>query len=215
MRQLTILAMLVVLGCGTNTKQNPVEDMAAEDADSMSAQDMGEAEGDVADGTRTETWVIDHWASPCIGEGTRLCLRYDVDGDSRLLHSWIDGLTWSWGTTSEVVVRITEVTDPPADGSSLEYTLFELVEQTTVDPGTQFTWVVNPSPPGNTPYFSVDTGAAGDLLDGRPFRCEPESVCDDMTALQMGTEGYEIEFRYDDPITEPLVATRAAAQPPP
>ena len=210
MRHLIFLAMLVVLGCGTESKNNTAEDMG----DDMFVPDVGD-EADAGTSGRTETWLIDHWASPCVGESSRLCLQYEVDGESSYLYSWVDGFNWSWGTTYELVVLVTEVPDPPEDGSSLEYSLVELVEETDVDPGTQFTWVVNPPPPGNTPYFTVDTGGVGELLDGRTFRCDPVTVCDDMTTLQTGTEAYEIEFRYDDPITEPLVATSAAAQPPP
>ena len=84
----------------------------------------------------TEGEVVRMWIEPelaeCTGVGPMECMQvsYAEDGEPQLFYSSIDGFTFVEGTSYVIDVEVTEVASPPADGSSLSYTLVEVVSET-------------------------------------------------------------------------------------
>lgn len=76
------------------------------------------------------------WIQPelaeCTGVGPMECMQvsYTEDGEPQLFYSAIDGFTFVEGTSYVIDVQVTEVASPPADGSSLSYTLVDVVSET-------------------------------------------------------------------------------------
>ena len=75
------------------------------------------------------------WIGPerveCEGVAPMMCLQVaeSEDGDYQLFHDTIEGFYCQEGTSYVIDVSITEVENPPADASSLQYTLVEIVEE--------------------------------------------------------------------------------------
>jgi hypothetical protein len=75
------------------------------------------------------------WIEPALvdcegGAGPQLCLEVarSEDGKLELFYSEIEGFDFQEGTSYVIDVSVEEVADPPADGSSLRYTLVEVIE---------------------------------------------------------------------------------------
>lgn len=75
------------------------------------------------------------WIKPdlvdCIGEARQKCMQVAEaeDGEYLYFYDAIEGFTFIEGTSYVIDVRIDEVEDPPADGSSLAYTLLQIVDE--------------------------------------------------------------------------------------
>jgi hypothetical protein len=77
--------------------------------------------------------VVRMWVEPervdCVGVAPMECLQvaYSEGGDTQLFYDSIEGFEYEEGTAYVLDVRVSEVADPPADGSSLAYTLVTVV----------------------------------------------------------------------------------------
>ena len=75
------------------------------------------------------------WIGPerveCEGVAPMMCLQVaeSEDGDYQLFYDTIEGFDYQEGTSYVIDVSITEVENPPADASGLQYTLVEIVEE--------------------------------------------------------------------------------------
>ena len=75
------------------------------------------------------------WIGPerveCEGVAPMMCLQVaeSEDGDYQLFYDTIEAFDYQEGTSYVIDVSITEVEDPPADASSVQYTLVEIVEE--------------------------------------------------------------------------------------
>ena len=75
------------------------------------------------------------WIGPerveCEGVAPMMCLQVaeSKDSDYQLFYDTIEGFDYQEGTSYVIDVSITEVENPPADASSLQYTLVEIVEE--------------------------------------------------------------------------------------
>ena len=75
------------------------------------------------------------WIGPelveCEGVAPMMCLQvaYSEGAEYELFYDQIAGFEPAEGTAYVIDVQITEVENPPADASSLEYTLVEIVEE--------------------------------------------------------------------------------------
>ncbi|MCA9874104.1 MAG: DUF4377 domain-containing protein [Anaerolineales bacterium] len=89
------------------------------------------AEGDV------KTLYVGPELVDCVGVGPQQCMQVKENpGDEyTLFYQQIDGFTFEPGYEYELLVRVTTVENPPADGSSLQYTLVDVVSQTPVTAG--------------------------------------------------------------------------------
>ena len=75
------------------------------------------------------------WIGPerveCEGVAPMMCLQVaeSEDGDYQLFYDTIEAFDYQEGTSYVIDVSITEVENPPADASNLQYTLVEIVEE--------------------------------------------------------------------------------------
>ncbi|EDX89492.1 DUF4377 domain-containing protein [Alcanivorax sp. VBW004] len=76
------------------------------------------------------------YGSACIGVGVMECLRvkHEADANWELFYNHVEGFTYEEGFQYTLRVKVENVESPPADGSSLRYTLLEVVEKTPVNP---------------------------------------------------------------------------------
>lgn len=100
---------------------------------------LGACGSDAADtaeessGSAQETTRL--WIQPelvdCEGSAPQSCMQIaeSEDGASEYFYDQIEGFTFVEGTSYVIDVTVEEVADPPADGSSLTYTLVEIVEE--------------------------------------------------------------------------------------
>lgn len=74
--------------------------------------------------------VADH-RQDCVGVGPQKCLLVKTDGstDWELFYSGIEGFVYEEGYEYQLLVKREKIKNPPADGSSIRYTLIETVEK--------------------------------------------------------------------------------------
>ena len=81
--------------------------------------------------------VVRMWIGPdvvdCVGVGPRKCLlvKESENADWEFFYDGIEGFTHIEGVSYVLDVEITEIEDPPADSSSLDYGLVQVVEATS------------------------------------------------------------------------------------
>jgi heat shock protein HslJ len=117
---LTVLAVIVAACTPTGGQEAAVTDPAA------------------APQSETKTLFVGPEQVECTGVAPQLCLqvREDPTAEYTLFYNTIEGFTFEPGYEYELLVRVDPVANPPADGSSLAYTLVEVVSQTAIS-GTE------------------------------------------------------------------------------
>lgn len=101
----TIVAAAALTGCSSDTSS------------------AGSADGEVV-----RMWIGPELAD-CEGVAPMECMQvaYSEDGETQFFYDSIDGFDYQEGTSYVIDVEVTEVENPPADASSLSYTLVEVV----------------------------------------------------------------------------------------
>ena len=98
-----------------------------------STSEVESATPDEPSGTEETTRL---WIAPelvdCVGVAPQQCMLVTTseDGEAEFFYDAIDGFTYTEGTSYVIDVTIDEIEDPPADASSLRYTLVQIVEET-------------------------------------------------------------------------------------
>ncbi|MCG8393000.1 MAG: DUF4377 domain-containing protein [Pseudomonadales bacterium] len=75
------------------------------------------------------------YTSACIGAGPMNCMQVRADDESnyQLFYNHIEGFDFEPGYNYTLRVKVENVDNPPADGSSLRYTLLEVVSKEPVN----------------------------------------------------------------------------------
>ena len=119
----TMLAMSVLLGSGTIA-------IAACSAPDPSTETAPDAE------------IVTLYVGPekvdCVGVAPQECLlvRDSPDDEYEFFYSQINGFDYEPGYEYELLVQKTPVENPPADASSIKWTLIEVVSKTPVTPAS-------------------------------------------------------------------------------
>ncbi|MEM7208815.1 MAG: DUF4377 domain-containing protein [Pseudomonadota bacterium] len=92
-----------------------------------------------SDDSNASTVELNFHRNGCIGESTSLCLQV-ADGDDSYLNFYdaIDGFTFEWGYRYTLRIAATEIEDPPADASSIQYSLLEQIARTAATDAGEF-----------------------------------------------------------------------------
>lgn len=79
-------------------------------------------------------FIADHYAD-CVGSSPQKCLMVkENEGEEwQMFYDQIEGFNYEEGYFYELKVKVTQVKNPPADGSSLYYTLIKVVSKTKVE----------------------------------------------------------------------------------
>ena len=92
--------------------------------------------------TASETRIlyVDSTLSDCVGVGPQKCMltRESLNSDWQLFYDSIDGFDYQEGTQYKLNVMVTSVENPPADGSSLEYSLIEILDSSSTSSANEY-----------------------------------------------------------------------------
>jgi len=80
--------------------------------------------------SETKILYVDSNLVDCVGVGPQKCMlvREDVNSDWQMFYDQIQGFDYQEGTQYKIEVMITDVKNPPADSSSLKYTLVTVLD---------------------------------------------------------------------------------------
>ncbi|MGY5151803.1 MAG: DUF4377 domain-containing protein [Candidatus Nitrosopumilus sp. bin_6a] len=80
--------------------------------------------------SETKILYVDSKLVDCVGVGPQQCMsiRENPNSDWQMFYDKIDGFDFQEGTQYKLEVMISNVENPPADSSSLKYTLIEILE---------------------------------------------------------------------------------------
>ena len=80
-------------------------------------------------------WIVGPELVDCVGVGPQKCMliKENPEDDWQYFYSSIDGFDYEEGNVYVIRVLVEPVANPPADGSSLKYTLIEVIEQQPVE----------------------------------------------------------------------------------
>jgi hypothetical protein len=86
------------------------------------------------DGNHTEVLLVNSALVNCTGVAPMKCMqvRHSAQEPWGLFYTGIEGFTFEPGYNYRLKVQVTEVENPPADASSLRYTLIEQLEKNKV-----------------------------------------------------------------------------------
>jgi hypothetical protein len=146
-----------------------------------------------------EVVYVDHYQDLCYTLVPTLCLRTGPDNatwDNK--YSSIEGFTQTWGITSKVRVRVEQVQNPPADGSSRRVILVEELSREPVPAGTRFRLSGL-----NQETVTVDGTGNHELVNRVPFVCATPSLCADLDQRLPGSSpssSFSAEFTHGNPM---------------
>ena len=87
-------------------------------------------DGECNESSETRILYVDSKLVDCVGVGPQQCMlvRESIDSDWQMFYDKIEGFDFQEGTQYKLEVMVTDVKNPPADSSSLKYTLIEILE---------------------------------------------------------------------------------------
>jgi Domain of unknown function (DUF4377) len=157
-----------------------------------------------ADGSEEEVMLVDHYKQPCMGMAPQLCLRVAQNGSEDLnnFYDSIAGFDYEWGHRYELQVQITEIDNPPADGSSRRYTLLEVISDEVVD--DHFTLRLS------SEHVVVESQSEKfSLMGDRDITCADVTVCETIDAVLSAHGLVEVELGHSSDPAGPLTAYAA------
>jgi Domain of unknown function (DUF4377) len=167
-------------------------------------------------GNTDKTWIeeieIGHYKQPCQTLVTTFCLvSRKSEAHPWQLQDWIDGFTPVWGVSTRLRVLVRRITNPPADSSSLEYRLEEVLSTTSVPPGTEFELVFAP---GWVQELVTGEPNALSLKGERSLACADSTVCAELNARRRSPDrGLRLMLRHPSKPGDPLLVVRVADWP--
>jgi len=117
---LMLAVALFAVACGSDD----VTTNEAAQPDPTAEQSVGSAD------ERIETLWVGPQRVDCVGIAPQKCLQIKraIDGQVEWFYDSIDGFEHMVGTSYQITVAVSDVENPPADASSLQYRLVEVVE---------------------------------------------------------------------------------------
>lgn len=193
-RLILATALLLALpGCGEGTKA-PAPDAAAADATTADAGPTYPMEKEL---------VFLDYLAPCTGVDVRSCMvELEPDGERQFFYSGVSGFDYAWGYRHELLVRVSYVPEPPADGSSLDYVLLAVLAKEKVPGQSRFELVLHAG------YAESQEDGTFTLPDGRAITCASPALCDELGTRLAAGESFRVELSHpDDPadVSQPLV----------
>lgn len=152
-----------------------------------------------------EVEIRDH-RGICVGVSARLCTQTRAPGAEQwqYMYAGIGGLSPKWGHRYRIIMTVTEVSDPPEDGSSLRYDLDEILEDEPVEPGTTFDLDIPLSTIAD-PLIERSGDLDGSLFS-KDFVCASTEVCSQIDAALASGNDFLVTFEYGEPVERVLIA---------
>ncbi|MEK8031592.1 DUF4377 domain-containing protein [Ideonella sp. DXS29W] len=150
--------------------------------------------------SREETWEVQASEQECYGESAMLCLQTRASASDAwgVHYGGIEGFSYAMGNRYQVRVRISEVSNPLADGSSERVELDAVLSQTAVARSETFEMSVT-EPPSITPVDDTTYR----LFNRRNLTCSPLD-CAVIEAARTGGLGLLLEFDHQNSPTGPM-----------
>jgi len=133
---LALAGLILLVACGGTTPTGEQQTPEAATADTAAGTSEGTAVQPIQDAGEGD--IVTMYVGPelvdCTGVAPQQCMqvKQDPSAEYTLFYGQIEGFTFEPGYEYELQVRVENVENPPADGSSLKYTLIEVVSQTPV-----------------------------------------------------------------------------------
>ena len=164
-------------------------------------------------GGETNTVQIEPYKVACMGFVTQMCMltQNETETEPAFEYDSIEGFDFEWGKRYEVITETTELSDPPADGSSQRIDLVEVVKAEPVDAGTTFSFNIQPqeySPMGymaHVEQVSADDNTQWRMLDQQPFSAS-EEVGQTLVSALAGETDASLEFEFQDDLSIVLLS---------
>ncbi len=142
---------------------------------------------------------VDSYLQSCIGEAVAVCMRIREDGESdyTLFYDSITGFDYDFGYSYTLEVEELMISDPPQDGSSLEWKLVQVVSKVEDDIGTEYSLSFS----GNLDSAVTLVGDEYQVFDIN-FSCLPELDCGSLLDLHNNLappavhNNLELRFQY-------------------
>lgn len=138
---------------------------------------------------------------PCMGVGPMLCMQItDAAGVQMFFYNAIAGFDFQWGHPVTLRAQVETVANPPADGSSLRYTLVEVVSDEGYQAGTSFE--------ARVPTSLITPVSDGLFLLGGEveFTCATEHQCSGLAASLGTSTDIPMTFTFPEVEGDPLIA---------
>lgn len=136
----SLMGALLLTGCPSSPSTTPpVDTGSANPVATTAAPPVDEAPPVKPEANAgTKTLFVDAELVDCEGEGPMTCLRIreSETAEWELLYSGIEGFEHRPGTSYELLVKVEDVADPPADASSRRLVLVKIVSEKKADGGT-------------------------------------------------------------------------------
>lgn len=144
-------------------------------------------------GCQEQTLLVEHYKTPCWGLELGGCLlTQEAGGPQQLEYDGIVGFNYQWGHRYLIRVRVQHVANPPADGSSEEKSLIEILSDESVPEGTPFSISLQ----GPDDFAAVQkTNSQYVLFNERAVACAP-AVCQMLDDAPKGTGNIVLELHH-------------------
>ncbi len=197
-----LMAFVFITACSDSGDQSVVSEGAlVVDMDSMQNQQDNQ-------GLNTKEIQVNHYKVPCQGLARTTCLLVRNTGETQwqFYYSDIAGFDFEWGYEYQLNILESEIENPPADGSSLQWDLEKQVSKIEVARESSFELALQL----NQNLAVQDTDVvelSNDLfqfIDGTQFTCEPV-ICQSFRDLSAQNMSVLARFEYGHAKVEPLI----------
>ncbi len=140
----------------------------------------------------TETLILLSKKVPCFGVSQRLCnVALNTDGIEELFFDPVNGFGFMWGHSYKLLVNVSNVDDPPEDGSTLKYDLKEINSNIEDSIGTGYRYEL-------VELLNNTFTSEGDVYYflGQPFECSNSIDCNGLISLNNSGGLVNVTFNY-------------------
>ncbi len=155
--------------------------------------------------TETRTFYVNHHKAECGAAALVMCLQTKVNLDDNWLNFFdvIQGFDYEWGYTYKIEVKVETVENPPADASSLKYTLLSVLEKQQEPATTLF----DVSASRATGLITKVSDGLYRIYDDKDFSCTP-TQCATVDTLIVQDLGVLLEVSHNPDPAQPLVLSQ-------
>lgn len=171
----------------------------------LTACSNGGGSSQVATAEGERVFEVNHYRNACQGEGTFMCMLTKEQGTEswEFFYDGIVGFDFRWGHSYKLLVEEHPVADPPADGSSIEYRLKQVLMTREAPAGEEFEVSIL-----NTHHLlEKQSPTTYRLSSDKAFTCHRE-LCDSIDAIMAQQMSMLAVFTHRDDKNAPLILQR-------